>query len=184
MVPEAELEQSEHGVAPRGPGWFVVNARDAQWRKRPGRGVSLPFTGWTDEECKALFPELGVNLVVLAPGEPLGMYHREAETEAYLVLAGTPLLLIEEQERPLAQWDFVHLPPQTDHIVVGAGDAPSVVLAIGTRHHMAGPDWGMYVASELAGRHGCGVDTDTPDADVAYARFPPSEPARYRAGWL
>jgi uncharacterized cupin superfamily protein len=184
MVPEAVLEQTGEGLAPAGEGWFVVNAREAQWRRKPGRGHSLPFTGWSDDECEALFPELGVNLFVLGAGEPIGMYHWEIETEGFLVLAGEPMLLVEEQERRLKQWDYVHCPPHTDHIIVGAGDAPCVVLAIGTRHHMGRPDWGGYVASELASRYGCGVDEDTPDAGIAYARYPATQPTRYEDGWL
>jgi hypothetical protein len=37
---------------------------------------------------------------------------------------------------------------------------------------------------ENALRHGAGVDEETTDADVAYARFPENKPTRYRAGWL
>jgi hypothetical protein len=31
MVPEANLEKSEHGLVPKGRGWFVLNMRDAVW---------------------------------------------------------------------------------------------------------------------------------------------------------
>jgi Cupin domain len=64
-----------------------------------------------------------VSLYVLAPGEPMGMYHWEADQEDFFVLAGEALLLVEGEERPLREWDFVHCPPSTDHIIVGAGDA-------------------------------------------------------------
>src|SRR5689334_6006413 len=114
MVPEAELAETEAGLVPGGEGWFVVNARDARWIHREGRGDALPFTGWTDHEAETYFPQLGVALVVLAPGEPIGMYHRETDQEDFLVLAGDALLLVEGQERPLRQWDFVHCPPQTE----------------------------------------------------------------------
>jgi oxalate decarboxylase/phosphoglucose isomerase-like protein (cupin superfamily) len=67
-----------------------------------------------------------VSLYVLAPGEPMGMYHWEADQEDFFVLAGEALLLVEGEERPLREWDFVHCPPSTDHIIVGAGDAPAV----------------------------------------------------------
>jgi hypothetical protein len=33
-------------------------------------------------------------------------------------------------------------------------------------------------------RHGVGVEEETSDAEVAYARFPKTEPTRYRDGWL
>src|SRR3954453_14418356 len=88
MVPEAPVEQTDEGFVPGVPGWFVVNAREARWRQRPGRGYSLPLSGWSDEGGETYFPQLGVNLLVLGPGEPNAMYHWEADTEGFLVLAG------------------------------------------------------------------------------------------------
>jgi uncharacterized cupin superfamily protein len=184
MIPEAPLEETDAGLVPAGHGWFVLNARDARWIHREGRGDNLPFTGWTDEEAETHFPQLGVNLVVLAPGEPLGMYHWEADAEEFLVLAGEALLLVEGQERPLRQWDFVHCPPGTSHIVVGAGGGPCVVLAVGARAHQAGPAWGGYTVDEVAVRHRAGVAAETNDPKFAYARFPQSQPRRYRDGLL
>src|SRR4051794_4311162 len=183
MVPEAPLEQTDEGIVPRVPGWFVVNAREARWRERPGRGHSLPLSGWSDEQCETHFAQLGVNLIVLSAGEPLGMYHWEADTEGFLVISGAPLLIIEGEERPLRQWDYVHCPPGTNHIIVGAGAVASVVLAVSSREHMATPDWGGYTTDPAATRHGAAVDEETTDADEAYARFPDSRPAAY-GGWL
>ena len=184
MVPEAPLEQTEAGLAPAGGGWFVLNAREARWRSSGGRGVSLPFTGWTDHDYEAYFPQVGICLYVLGPGEPIGMYHWEAAQEDFLVLYGEALLLVEGQERPLRQWDFVHCPAETRHMIVGAGEGPCAVLAVGAREHMAGDDWGAYTVDEVALRHGAGSDVETNDAEVAYARFPRSVPTRYRDGWL
>jgi uncharacterized cupin superfamily protein len=184
MVPEAALEQTGHGLAPTGGGWFVLNARKARWRHREGRGDSLPFTGWTDEECETHFASLGVGLYRLGPGEPIGMYHWETEQEDFLILAGEALLIVEGQERPLRQWDFVHCPPETKHMIVGAGDGPCTVLAVGSRERMASGQWGAYTVDEAALRHGVGVEEETDDSEVAYARFPPTEPTSYRDGWL
>jgi uncharacterized cupin superfamily protein len=178
MVPEAPLEETEAGLVAAGEGWFVLNAREARWRHREGRGESLPFEGKID------FPQVGINLFVLWPGEPIGMYHWEADQEDFLVLSGEALLIVEGRERPLRQWDFVHCPPGTNHIVVGAGDGPCVVLGVGAREHQAGADWGGYPVDEVALRHGAGVEKETTDADEAYARFPAPEPTRYRDGWL
>ncbi|HZO97883.1 MAG TPA: cupin domain-containing protein [Gaiellaceae bacterium] len=183
MVPEARLEQTDAGLVPAGEGWFVLNAREARWVERPGRGVNLPFTGWTQEEAETLFPQLGVALVVLGPGEPIGMYHWEADQEDFLVLAGEALLLVEGEERPLRQWDLVHCPPRTEHMIVGAGSGPCTILAVGAREHQSGA-WGAYTVSEVALRHGAGVEEETADSALAYARFPASRPARYRDGWL
>jgi uncharacterized cupin superfamily protein len=183
MVPEAEFEETEAGLVPASAGWFVLNARDARWIQRDGRGVNLPFTGWTAFEAETYFPQLGVSLVVLGPGEPIGMYHWEADQEDFLVLAGEALLLVEGGERPLRQWDFVHCPPGTRHMIVGAGDGPCTVLAVGAGEHQTG-DWGVYTVDEVALGHGAGVDEETSDAERAYARFARSQPTRYRDGWL
>lgn len=185
MIQEAEVEKTAEGLAPVGGGWFVLNAREARWRHRPGRGDSLPFTGWTDSECKAHFPQVGVNLFVLGPGEPIGMYHWEADQEDFLVLSGEPLLIVEGQERPLRPWDFVHCPPETRHMIVGAGDGPCVVLAVGARAHVEEKSsWGAYTVDEAALRHGVGVAEEVTDPRRAYARFPEPHPTRYRDGWL
>jgi uncharacterized cupin superfamily protein len=178
MVPEAPLEETEHGLVAAGEGWFVVNAREARWRHREGRGESLVFEGDTD------FPQVGVNLFVLAPGEPIGMYHWEASQEDFLVLSGEALLLVEGSERPLRQWDFVHCPAGTNHMIVGAGDRPCAVLAIGARALHEGDVWGGYTVDEVALRHGAGVEEETNDAERAYARFPSPVSVRYRDGLL
>ena len=183
MVPEAPLEETEAGLVPVGGGWFVVNARVARWIHREGRGESLPFTGWTPFETETYFPQVGINLVVLGPGEPIGMYHWEADQEDFLVLLGEALLIVEGEERSLRQWDFVHCPAQTRHMIVGAGDGPCAVLAIGAREHQTG-DWGAYTVDEVALRHGAGVEEETSDPELAYARFPRPGPTRYRDGWL
>jgi uncharacterized cupin superfamily protein len=184
MVPEAPFEQTEAGLAPSGEGWFVLNARDARWNHRPGRGHSLTFTGSTDFEAENWFSQLGVNLFVLGPGEPIGMYHWETEAEGFLVLSGEALLLVEGQERSLQPWDFVHCPPKTRHMIVGAGDGSCAVLAMSSRAFQASGPWGAYTVDEVALRHGAGVEEETQDADVAYARFPPLEHTPYREGWL
>jgi uncharacterized cupin superfamily protein len=178
MVPEARLERTEAGLVPAGEGWFVINAREERWRHAEGRGARLDFDGEPE------FPQVGINLFVLAPGEPMGMYHWEADQEDFLVLSGKALLIVEGEERPLRQWDFVHCPPNTNHIIVGAGETPCAVLAIGAREHQAGPEWGGYPVDETALRHGAGVERETNEADEAYARVPKRKPTRYREGWL
>jgi uncharacterized cupin superfamily protein len=178
MTPEARLEHADGGLVPAEEGWFVLNARDAQWRRGEGRGARLTFEGETE------FPQLGIGLFVLAPGETMGMYHWEADQEDFLVLSGEALLIVEGEERPLRQWDFFHCPVNTDHIIVGAGDAPCAVLAVGAREHQDDEGWGGYTVNETAQRHGAGVDRETSDVDEAYARFPSREPTAYREGWL
>jgi mannose-6-phosphate isomerase-like protein (cupin superfamily) len=111
MVPESPLESTEHGLVPTGKGWFVLNAREAPWWERDRRGFYCEFEGF--EEHEPDFSQLGVNLQVLGPGEPMSMYHWEADQEDFLVLAGEALLIVEGGERPLRQFDFVHCPPGT-----------------------------------------------------------------------
>jgi uncharacterized cupin superfamily protein len=184
MVPEARMEKTEAGLKPEGPGWFVLNARDAAWRHREGRGEALYFTGTGDEDISAHFAQLGVNLFVLHPGEPIGRYHWEADQEGFLVLAGEALLIIEGEERELRQWDFVHCPPHAQHMILGAGERDCVVLAVGSREHDGTPGWGRYTVDDAALRHGCGVQEETGDPDVAYAPYPPARLTSYRDGWL
>jgi uncharacterized cupin superfamily protein len=174
----ARLEETGHGLVPASEGWFVVNARDARWHERPGRGALCVFEGEPE------FPQLGINLQALGQGEPMSMYHWEADQEDFLVLSGEALLIVEGEERPLRQWDFVHCPPQTEHVIVGAGDGPCAVLAIGARERSTGTGWGGYTVDEAALRHGAGVEQETTEAEQAYARFPSPEPTPYREGWL
>jgi uncharacterized cupin superfamily protein len=178
MVPESRLESTEHGLVPKGDGWFVLNAREASWRHAQGRSAVCDFEGEPD------FSQLGINLSVLEPGEFMAMYHWEADQEDFLVLAGEALLIVEGEERPLRQWDFVHCPAGTNHVIVGAGDARSVVLAVGARDQSTGPNWGGYTVDETARRHSAGVEQDTTDQVQAYAPFTKREPTRYRKGWL
>jgi uncharacterized cupin superfamily protein len=177
MVPEAPLVRTkEGGLVPGGDGGFVLNAQEARWRDRPGRGRSLPFEGPTD------FPQTAVVLYVLGPGEPIGMYHWEVDQEDFLVLSGTGLLLIEGEERPLRRWDFVHCPPGAAHMVVG-GEAGCTVLALGARERSRTEEWGRYPVDATAQRHGVGVERETSDADEAYGRWGEPTPTRY-GGWL
>ncbi len=183
MVPESKLEKTEHGLAPRGGGWYVLNMRDAEWRHANGRGavcvVGDDFEGWRRDA-----DQLGVNPFVLEPGEPMSMYHREADQEAFLVVSGEALLIVEGEERHLRAWDFVHCPPNTRHVIVGAGSGPCLVIAIGSRAHDGQPDSLGFPADEVAKRHGASVEEDTMDGGVAYASVPPREPTAYRDGWL
>lgn len=174
MVQEARLTETQSGLAPATEGWFVVNVRDAAWLTHETLGAACRFEG-----ADAPFPELGINLRVLQPGQPNGMYHAESAQEDFLVLAGECLLLVEGEERRLRAWDFVHCPPDTEHILVGAGDGPCVILMAGARK----PDRSIvYPVSELALRHGAGVEAETTSPADAYSRFPSREPGRPH-GW-
>jgi len=182
MVPESKLEKTEHGLVPKGEGWFVLNMRDAVWRHVDGRGAVCVVGD--DFEGERQFEQLGVNPFVLRPGEPMAMYHWEADQEAFLVVSGEAVLIIEGEERQLRAWDLVHCPANTKHVIIGAGSGPCVVIAVGARERSDRPDSLGFTVDEVAKRHGASVEEDTTDGEVAYAPFPRREPTAYRDGWL
>src|SRR5437899_12930864 len=182
MVPESKPERTEHGLVPKGEGWFVLNMRDAVWRYVDGRGAVCVVGD--DFENERQFEQLGVNAFVLGPGEPMAMYHWEADQEGFLVLAGEAVLIIEGEERQLRAWDFVHCPPNTKHVIIGAGSGPCLVIAVGARERSTGPDWIGFTVDEVAKRHGVSVEEDTTDPEAVYAPLPRREPTAHRDGWL
>jgi uncharacterized cupin superfamily protein len=160
---EAPLSESGFGLVPAGEGWFVVNVRDAEW------WTSKTFGAGTIFETKEFpFRQLGINIAVMLPGEPNCLYHSESLQEDFLVLSGECKLLVEGEERLLRAWDFVHCPPGTEHVFVGAGDGPSVVLMTGARTE---EEKLLYPRSDLAARYGASAEEETPDPKQAYARF-------------
>ncbi len=185
MIDEARLEAVDAGLAPVTDGWFVVNVRDAAWLTNHVFGARCVFEG--DVPVLRSRPELGVQrfadlgftLAVVAPGQPSGLYHAESNQENFLVLAGECLLLVEGEQRSLRAWDFVHCPPGTEHAFVGAGDGPCVILMTGARTRTKHT---VYPRSEVARRHGAGVDTETASPAEAYAEFPHWQPGQ-PAGW-
>jgi len=177
---EALLEPGQFGSAPATPGWFVVNVADAAWHDQPRFGASCGF----ESRDAAPFPELGINVRVLKPGQAAGLYHSESHQEGFLVLAGEARLLIEDQERPLRAWDFVHCPAGTDHVLVGAGNGPCALLAIGARAARWSEQGLHYPVSEPAGRFDASVTTPTSDPREAYADVQRPEPGKPEASGL
>jgi uncharacterized cupin superfamily protein len=170
MAEEARLEETPSGLAPASPGWFVVNVRDVAWFAGGSFGSACGF-----ESPEAGFERIGLNIRVLEPGQPNCLYHGESSEEHFLVLAGECLLLVEEEERPLRAWDFVHCPSHTRHVFVGAGEGPCVILMVGARD----PDETLvYPVSELARKHGAGVETETDSPAEAYAQYERRSPGR------
>jgi uncharacterized cupin superfamily protein len=178
VVPEATVKTTELGLVPDGEGWFVVNARDVPWRHVEGRGAVCLLEGDVD------FKQIGVNPFVLGPGEPMAMYHWEADQEDYLVVSGEAVLIADGEERPLRAWDFVHCPPKVNHVIVGAGDGPCVVIAVGAREHEGDPNWGGYPVDETAAKYGASVAEETSDPQQAYSKVPHRQPTRFRDEWL
>ena len=161
------MEQSEYGRVAVTEGWFTVNVRDAAWVTSEVFGDACVFEG-----DAAPFAQLGYTLAVLQPGQPSALYHRESNQEDFLVLQGECLVIVEGQERRLRAWDFFHSPAGTDHILVGAGEGPCIVFAIGARKQRDDSNETLYVRDETALKHGAGPEQDTTDSKVAYAPFP------------
>jgi uncharacterized cupin superfamily protein len=174
MIEEARLEEVGSGLAPVSPGWFVVSVGETAWVRNDAFGGRCVFESsqrvlaerpGVDPQS---FTETGFTLAVLEPGKPSGMYHAESGQEDFLVLAGTCLLLVEDQERPLRAWDFVHCPAGTRHTFVGTGDQPCAIFMTGARR-----DGGtiVYPVSETARNRSAGVETETDSPAEAYAPF-------------
>ena len=174
-MPEAPLDDSGSGLAPAGDGWFVVNVRDAQWLTSE-KGDKKPSGSECSFESQQFeFPQVGIRLHVLEPDEPNGLYHSESEQEAFLVLSGECTLLVEGEDRLMRPWDFFHSPAGTEHIFVGAGEVPSVILMVGARNAGEGL---IYPRSEPAAKYGASVEEETESAEEAYAGWKRPEPAR------
>lgn len=175
MIPEAALARTDYGLVPEGEGWFIVNAREARWWRNEAFGSLCEFEG--DER----FAEVGINVHLLDPGQPACLYHDEGAQEDFLVLFGECILVIEGEERRLRAWDFVHCPPCTGHVFVGAGEGPCAILMVGARR----PDVPLrYPPEPAAARHGASVEKETPSPAEAYAPFPRWAEASYGEGDL
>ena len=171
---EARLEAVASGLAPVSPGWFVVNARDAAWTNNDlFGGVCIFESDWVvlqgrpdlEEYVK---PGAGFTIRVFSPGKPSGLYHAESTQEDFLVLAGECLLVIEDEERRLGPWDFVHCPPGAAHAFVAVGDQPCVMVATGNRSD----DFEIvHPRSEIALRHGASVEKTTTSGAEANAPY-------------
>ncbi len=175
MPRRAKLTKAKTGLVPAGGGWFVAHPSKAQWYRNERFGAVCVFEG------RRRFTQLGINLRVLDPGQPNCLYHSESTQEDFLVLSGTCRLLIEEQEIQLRPYDYVHCPPRTKHVLIGAGRDPCVILMVGARR----PGWSVvYPDSRLAQRHGAGVAKRTTSVRAAYSGTPRWAPARVAWGRL
>jgi uncharacterized cupin superfamily protein len=161
-IPEARIEETSGGTVPVGDGWFVMNLRGARGFAAEGHGVFCPF-----ESPDARFEDVGINVHVLLPGERSALYHAESAQEGFFVLAGECIAVVEEEERTLRQWDFLHCPAGTAHAMIGAGDGPCAILMIGARR----PDATIeYPVSEAAARHALSAPEPSDNARDAYER--------------
>jgi uncharacterized cupin superfamily protein len=163
MVPEARLERVASGLAPVTAGWFVVNAADAAWTNNESYGGVCIFESdelvlrGRPDLTEYVKPHAGFTLRVIRPGQP-GLYHAESVEEDFLILAGECTLVVEDQERHLRPWDFVHCPPMTGHVFVATGTGPCILVATGNRRDDLER---VYLRSETALRRDASVTADT-----------------------
>jgi uncharacterized cupin superfamily protein len=167
---EAKIEGTETGLQPADDGWWILNASEIGWATVEGTGTWCSF-----EAPSARSPLLGIGIHILWPGDTPGYYHAESNQEGFLVLSGECLAVVEGQERRMGPWDYLHCPPGTAHITIGAGDGPCAILMVGTR---APDDTTQYIADPVAARHGAAVEVPTDSAREAYRDRPPIRPAR------
>ena len=176
-VPEAPLRrQDSGGLVPDGEGWFVLNVEDAHATHSDRFGSSSRF----EQRPAVEFPEFGINVRVLQPGQPASLYHRENAQEAFLVLSGQCVAIVEDEERPLRRGDLLHLPAGTAHVLVGAGDGPCSVLMTGTRKD---PEELLYPVSEVAARYGASAERETASEQEAYGETRNPRPTDLGLPW-
>ncbi len=149
---------------------LVINLAEARALGHSRRALLIDL-----EPDGVLWPDTGVNVQVMQPGQPNCRYHSESVQEDFLVLFGECIVIMEGEERSLRQWDFVHCPAGAEHVFVGAGDGPSAVLMIGCRRE----EGVHYPVSEVAAKYDASVNEPTNDPAEAYAdwRTEPRRPA-------
>ncbi len=171
---------SKNGLVTDGEGWFVVNARESRWRDEGPLGRYCTFEG------KRRFPQVGININVLEPGQSLALYHRENAQEGFLVLAGSCTLVVEGHERKLTTWDFFHCPSGTEHVIVTMDNEAAIVVAIGARGR--GRGGAVYTICDAAAKHGACAERETTSHAEAYERahagLPRSKWVPYEEGSL
>jgi uncharacterized cupin superfamily protein len=139
---------------------FVINLADAPAIGHPRRSTFIQL-----EPDGVAWPDTGVNVQVMQPGQPSCRYHSEPVQEDFLVLHGQCIAIVDGEERELHQWDFLHCPAGTEHVFVGSGGGPCAVLMIGSRREGAC----HYSVNDAAARYGASVSEETDDPAQAYA---------------
>src|SRR5512133_3617241 len=168
---EAKIEDTDTGKMPADDGWFILNLSEIGWETLPGGGTWCVF-----ESPAARSQTLGIGVHILEKGETPGFYHEENQQEGFLVLSGECIAIVEGEERRMGPWDYLHCPPGTCHITIGAGDKPCAILMVGTRS----PDeTTLYPVDEVAAKYSAAVEEETDSAEVAYRGRPPFTKVRF-----
>ena len=154
---------------------LVINLADAPAIGHPRMAAFIKL-----EPEGFVWPDTGINVQIMSPGEPNGRYHSEPDQEDFLVLYGECIAVLEGKEHLLRQWDFLHCPAGTGHVFVGAGDGPCAVLMIGARRENAC----HYTVNEIAAKYDASVARETDESAQAYADWlAETPPAPMRNPW-
>ena len=166
------MQTTPEGQVPVGGGWFILNLGDMAWESAQGFGT---WRGFDAPDADPAQPGMGLHIHVFQPGEANGYYHAEAAQEGFVVLSGECLAIVEGEERRMRQWDYLHSPPGTAHITVGAGDGPCAILMFGSPDPSRQVEW---IADETAAKHGVSVEQTTSRDTEVYRDLPPIVRAR------
>jgi uncharacterized cupin superfamily protein len=139
---------------------LIINIADAPAIEHPRRSTSIDF-----EPDGAHWPDTGLNVQIMQPGQPNCRYHSEPVQEDFLVLSGECIAIVDGEEHRLRQWDLLHCPAGVAHVFVGAGDGPSAVLMIGSRRE----DRAHYPVDAVAAKYDASVSRVTDVVAEAYA---------------
>ena len=173
-VPEAQLKQTELGLVPAGPGLVRAQRARGDWirARSAGRTPTSRATRSSPSSASASrssVPASAASTTASAARRTSSWSPASASSS------------IEGEERRLKAWDFVHCPPWTNHVFVGAGDGPCAIVMVGNR---VGGFEVVYAANEVAAKYEASVPRETSSPDEAYAGFGPEERTAYREGWL
>jgi uncharacterized cupin superfamily protein len=141
---------------------FIINIADAPAQSHARRATIIRL-----EPDGRPWPDTGVNVQVMQPGQPNCKYHSEPAQEDFLVLHGECIAIVNSEELPMRQWDVLHCPAGVEHVFVGAGDGPCAVLMIGSRKR----DEAHYPVNDVAAKYDASVATATDDPQEAYAEW-------------
>jgi uncharacterized cupin superfamily protein len=176
---------------------FIVNMADAPALSHPRRATIIDFEQAARERRRRhgtrlagdaadgdpfgpeIFPDTGVNVQILKPGQPNGRYHSEPVQEDFLVLHGECIVILRGEETRMRLWDYLHCPAGVEHIFVGAGDGPCAVLMIGSRRDPRV----HYPVNELAAKYDASVAAPTDDPAQAYADWRKQPWTPIRSPW-
>jgi uncharacterized cupin superfamily protein len=149
------------------PDWFVRNILESPAKASPTEGA------WVSLGRDEVMPQFGVNVVVVSPGQTSSAYHAENLQEDFLVVQGECLAIVEDEEVRMKAWDFLHCPPGTRHVFVGAGEGPCTIVMVGARD-LPNEEL-LYPKSELAARYGAESVNAPTEGPGAYEGWPEAE---------